>query len=185
MAVKIGHASIDELGHTRGGKVGDQNGREVCIRDWYNKPWIAVIRPKDIKVAKKIAKAMEDACANDNIGYDQSKRTTLFDKAQKRDWNISAIKGKCSTDCSALVSVCVNAAGISVSKDIYTGNEQTSLMNTGKFVLYKSPDYLTSSDKLRRGDILLGRGHTAIVLGNGAKAGQVIELSEKQKPHKN
>ena len=40
MAVKIGHASIDENGKAAGGKAGDQTGREVCVRDWdwYNKP---------------------------------------------------------------------------------------------------------------------------------------------------
>ena len=37
MAVKIGHASIDERGKISGGKAGDQTGKEVCIRDWYNK----------------------------------------------------------------------------------------------------------------------------------------------------
>ena len=46
MAVKIGHASIDENGNGRGGKAGDQTGREVCTRDWYNKPWNKVMRDR-------------------------------------------------------------------------------------------------------------------------------------------
>ena len=37
--MKIGHASINELGTVKGGKTGDQTGREVCTREWYNKGW--------------------------------------------------------------------------------------------------------------------------------------------------
>ena len=78
MAVKIGHASIDERGKARGGAAGDQTGKEVCLRDWYDKNWVSVLRPKNEKEAEKMAKAMEQACANDHIGYDQSQRTTCF-----------------------------------------------------------------------------------------------------------
>ena len=78
MAVKIGHASIDERGKARGGAAGDQTGKEVCLRDWYDKNWVSVLRPKNEKEAEKMAKAMEQACANDHIGYDQSQRTTFF-----------------------------------------------------------------------------------------------------------
>ncbi len=169
MSVRIGHASIDERGKARGGAAGDQTGREVCTRDWYNKPWIAVIRPKSSTVAKKIAKAMEAACANDNIGYDQNERTTLYIKAKANNWNIAGIKSKCETDCSALVAVCVNAAGIRVSKDIYTGNEKSALVATGKFTVHTESKYLTSDKYLKRGDILLASGHTAIALSNGTK----------------
>ncbi len=171
MAVRIGHASIDERGKASGGVAGDQTGREVYTRDWYSKPWISVIRPKSSAVAEKIAKAMEQACANNNIGYDQWQRTTLFTQAQACGWDLSKIKVPCETDCSALVAVCVNAAGIAVSKDIYTGNEKSALLATGKFEAYGSSDYTGSSAKLKRGDILLSSGHTAIVLSNGTAAG--------------
>lgn len=167
MAVKIGHASISEKSSVNGVK-GDQTGREVCTRDWYSKPWIAIIRPKNTKDADKIASAMEAACANDNIGYGQADRTTLFVAAKEKNWNIAAVNTKVNTDCSALVSVCVNAAGIPVSKDIYTGNEKQALVNTGKFDVFNDSKYIGKSDNLKRGDILLGSGHTAIVLSNGS-----------------
>lgn len=82
MSVKIGHASIDENNKISGGAAGDQTGKEVCVRDWYNKSWNCVIRPKDKEVAEKIAKAMEQACASNYIGYDQSQRTTLYTQAK-------------------------------------------------------------------------------------------------------
>ena len=167
MAVYIGHASIDERGKAKGGAAGDQTLKEVYKRTWYSKPWHTVFRPKSATVAEKIAKAMEQACANDKIGYDQNQRTTLFTQAKAVNWDLSKITTACECDCSSLVAVCVNAAGIAVSKDIYTGNEKTALANTGAFTVLTDSKYISKSDNLKRGDILLGSGHTAIVLTNG------------------
>jgi hypothetical protein len=167
MAVKIGHAVYDESRKSVNGAAGDQTGKEICRWDWYNKPWTEVFRPKDNAVAEKIAKAMEQACDNNKIGYDQYQRTTLYTKAKAVNWNISKITAKCECDCSALVAVCVNAAGISVSKDMYTGNEKSVLTATKKFELLDTNKYLGSSNYLKRGDILLGKGHTAVALTDG------------------
>lgn len=41
---KLVHASINEKGTVTGGKSGDQTGREICIRSYYDKPWIHVYR---------------------------------------------------------------------------------------------------------------------------------------------
>ena len=41
---KLVHASVNEKGTTTGGKSGDQTGREICIRSYYNKPWKYVYR---------------------------------------------------------------------------------------------------------------------------------------------
>ena len=171
MAVTIGHASIDENGKAKNGAAGDQTKKEVCTRSWYSKPWTSVIRPKSSTVAEKIASAMEQACANDKIGYDQSQRTTLYTYAKAANWDISKVTAACECDCSSLVAVCVNAAGISCSKDIYTGNELSALNATGAFAVLKDSKYINSSAYLLRGDILLGTGHTAIVLSNGSSAG--------------
>lgn len=170
MAVKIGHASIDENGKGRGGAAGDQTGKEVCIRNWYDKNWVSVLRPKNEKEAEKMAKAMEQACANVHIGYDKTQRTTCFVEAKKVGFDLSKIKTNCETDCSALVAVCANAAGIPVSKDIYTGNEDSALVGTKKFKKLTDKKYLTSDKYLKRGDVLRSNGHTAIVLSNGSKA---------------
>ena len=170
MSVKIGHASIDENKKAKGGVAGDQTKAEVCTRAWYNKPWTSVIRPKDSSVAEKIATAMEQACANDKIGYDQNQRTTLYTQAKAVNWDLSKITTACECDCSSLVAVCVNAAGIAVSKDIYTGNELSALKTTGKFDVYTTAQYVSRDTHLKRGDILLGSGHTAIVLSDGSGA---------------
>ena len=183
MSVKIGHAVSDERGRASGGQAGDQNGKEVCTRNWYNKPWTAVIRPLDPDVAEHMALAMEQACANHHIGYDQKQRTTLYFQARNANWDLSKITTNCECDCSSLVAVCVNAAGIEVSKDMYTGNELSLLNLTGRFEVLTDKQYLVNDEYLRRGDILLGSGHTAIVLSNGIQEGNVclIELRELEK----
>ena len=174
--IKIGQASRDERGKYSGGKAGDQDGQEVAIRSWYNRPWNKILRAKNSDVAEKIAKAMEEACKNDNVGYDQYERTTLYELCKANDWNIKAVNNPCETDCSALVAVCVNAAGVKVSGDIYTGNEADVLLKTKEFELLEAPKYLMTDEYLRRGDILLYEfHHTAIALGNGVKSNIQIQ----------
>jgi len=169
--IKIGQASRDERGRYSGGLAGDQDGKEVAIREWYNRPWNKVLRAKNPSIAEKIATAMEKACRNDCIGYDQNQRTTLYNLAKANGWKIDDIKTPCETDCSALVSVCVNTAGIKISGDIYTGNEAVALLRTGEFELLTAPKYLLSDEYLKRGDILLYEfHHTAIALQDGRKA---------------
>lgn len=41
---KIVHASKNENGTTTGGKTGDQTGKEICTRSYYNSPWTYVLR---------------------------------------------------------------------------------------------------------------------------------------------
>ena len=163
--VTIGNAVNDERGKSSGGKAGDQTGKEVRVQEWYAraKGWSAVFRAKDKKKRELIAKTMEQACENDCIGYDQSQRTTLYDAAKLCDFDLSKITKDVETDCSALVAVCCNAAGIAVSKDMYTGNQKKVLEATGEFTTYTTNEYLAGAGKLVRGDIILGEGHTAIV----------------------
>ena len=70
MGVRVGSARSNENGGVNGGKAGDQTGREVSTQLWYlhSKGWI-VIRAKAPAVREAIAKNMEAACQNDNIGY--------------------------------------------------------------------------------------------------------------------
>ena len=171
MAIRIGHASIDENGKATGGASGDQNGKEVCIRNWYNAGWEFLARPKSNTVAEKMALACEAGCANNNIGYDQNQRNTLNTQAKKMNYDLSKITTPCETDCSAFVSVCVLAAGVELE---YVGNLpttrtlQSTLKKTGMFEILTDSKYLTGTDYLRRGDILCKAGsHTVMVLDSG------------------
>lgn len=167
--VKIGSARIDENGNARGGKAGDQTGKEVSTQKWYKhkKGWI-VLRAINSARAEKIARDMEYACKNKNIGYDQSQRSTLYDVARYYHFDCSAIKKPCETDCSALVRVCCAYAGID-TPSFNTANEVSVLMKTGEFIKLTDSKYTDSPNYLMRGDILVTRthGHTVVVLTNG------------------
>lgn len=173
MNVLIAHASIDENKKIKGGKAGDQTGKEVCIREWYNRPFNVVIRFKDPVKAEKVAQDMEWAAANDNIGYDQNQRNTLLNEARKVNFNLSKIKVKCETDCSGLVTVCCIYAGIPESALTYKGNCATTrtlkqwLLQTGEVEVFTSPMYTSKPNKLKRGDILLSEGHHVVVVVKG------------------
>lgn len=53
---KLVHASINEKGTVRGGKKGDQTGKEICIRSYYNKPWSNVLRYYENTDLSQVAK---------------------------------------------------------------------------------------------------------------------------------
>lgn len=172
MAVKVGSARIDENGKTHGGKAGDQNGKEVSTQAWYRhkKGW-RVLRCKNADKADKIARAMQAACDNANIGYDQYQRDTLYNLAKTVDFDPGRVKTPCETDCSALVRVCCAYAGVMVG-NMRTTNEAKILLASGEFTELKGAKYTDQSAYLRRGDILVTRtqGHTVVVLTNGSKA---------------
>lgn len=173
MTVYIGAARIDENGKARGGKAGNQNGREVSQYQWskHSKGWI-VLRPISREIGREIAYDMRAACENPCIGYDQGERLTLYNAARLVDFDCARVKKNVETDCSALVRVCCAYAGIMVS-DFNTSNEASTLMASGYFVKLTDDKYTKQSDYLREGDILVTKtkGHTAVVLNDGLLGG--------------
>lgn len=172
MAVRIGSARIDENGKATGGKAGDQTGKEVSTQDWYKhtKKW-RVFRAKDADAADNIAKAMQAACDNPCIGYDQNQRLTLYNASKLVQFDPSRVKSNVETDCSALVRVCCAYAGIKLP-NFYTGDQPKTLLDSGKFVEMTGTKYTDSPSYLKRGDILVtaSKGHTVVVLTDGPLA---------------
>ena len=109
MSILIGHASISENGTINGAK-GDSTGKEVCTRTWYSKPWDFMAIHPDSTVREKHAKAVEAACANNNIGYGQSDRNTLNTLAKAVNYDLSTV-GKCNCECSSVQKVAAVASG--------------------------------------------------------------------------
>lgn len=173
--VALGMASKDENARYSGGSAGDQSGKEVYILNtWYNQNWTSVLRPTDNSLAEKIAQAMEAACENPNIGYDQGQRNTLYTEAKKVNMNLALIKTPCECDCSSLVSICCICAGLPANIFFAGGNMRTTFnleeacLMTGKFTNLTESKYISQKDYLKRGDILLNRNqHVVVVLGNG------------------
>jgi len=172
MAVYVGSARIDENNKAYGGKAGDQNGKEVSRQKYYvhSKGW-RVFRAKDRNAALRIAEAMEAACDNRHIGYDQWQRNDLYTYAKAVGFDVSKVTRNCETDCSALVRVCCAWAGImDIPASFRTGGMPEILLGTGAFIELKGDGYTRSSRYLGKGDILVTRtsGHTVVVLDDGA-----------------
>lgn len=173
----ISNCGHDENMKYSGGKAGDQTGTEWYLRGWYNGKWTAMFRYPDAKVRSLISQLATEAAKNDNIGYDQSERTTFWTQLQKVGYYPSRITTKCEADCSSGVAAIVKAVGYitgntalqNVSKDMYTGNESAVLTKAG-FIKYTDSKYLKSESYLMAGDILLSSGHTVIEVSTGANA---------------
>lgn len=179
MAVLIGNASISENGTIRG-KAGDQTGKEVTTRKWYkhSKGWYALecLVPG---MAEYIAEAMEKACANPDIGYNQYENGTLWDDVKAHGFDPSKTTKKVNTDCARLVRVCIQYACVKMGLDIiipdfYTATMANVLVKTGLFKKLSDPKYTTQDLYLKRGWPMVTRtkGHAIVVLENGSKAEQ-------------
>ena len=170
MAVKIGHARGSEYG-TITGNAGDNNGKEVSVTDWYlHKSGWVVLRCKDPAKRELIARAMEKACANNDIGYDQYQRNTLFNNVKDKGFDPSKTSKKVEADCSSLVRVCIAYAyGKDLVGNIRTVTQPNTLVNTGEFQKLTDSKYTKGTAYLKRGDIICTpvSGHTAVVLGDG------------------
>ena len=96
MKVIIGSARRDENGKYAGGKLGDQDGVEVSTQNYcvHTKGWY-MFRFLSDENAKKVAKAMWDACMNNNIGYCQAHRSIMA--MLKKYGNMKAIGEKTET----------------------------------------------------------------------------------------
>lgn len=173
--VKIAHASIDEYGKTKGGQAGDQTGKEVCIRDWYNKPWNVVIRFTLTAMRQKIADCMRKAANNPVIGYDQAQRNTLLNYARNVNYDPAKVTTPCETDCSALVTLACIYAGIPEKNLVVNGNSSTTttlrerLKATGMVEIYMDKEYTAKTENLIEGDILLSEGHHVAVVVEAEK----------------
>lgn len=170
MTIKCAWASIDERGKAKGGKAGDQTGKEVKIGNWYNFSQNVILRPTTKTAANKMVAAAKWLAKSNLVGYDQGQRETLYNALKKVDFKYSKLKTKCETDCSAFIACLVNIAGIKVSPSVWTGNMKSALLATKKFTALTAKKYLTSGDYLKAGDIILNeKSHVIIAIENGSK----------------
>ena len=168
--MKIAHASISENG-TANGRKGDQTGREVCIRDWWDFGYNTVLRCKDDNIRNRMVSLAQDGCYNNNIGYSQFSnggRNSLHTELLKNGYNFKTV-GPCNTDCSAFMTAVAIAAGVKALE--YNGNAPTTstMVNafaaTGLFEVLRDAKFLHSSRELAYGDILVAPGnHTVICI---------------------
>lgn len=164
--IKVGSARIDENGNVKGGKAGDQTGKEVSEQAFYmhSKGWLGY-RLKDVSSANKAAHGMIDACNNDNIGYDQTNRAMV--KMIEKYGSPAKVTEKTETDCSNLVrAIILYATGKDVG-NFSTATEASVLEKSGLFDKFT----VNSSDDVYNGDVLVTKtkGHTVIVTSGRAR----------------
>ena len=181
--IKIGQASISENG-TAHGNAGDSTGKEVYIINSYNisniDPYI-VLRPKTNAIANASVNACIAGCNNDNIGYSQTGRNTLYTSAKELNFDLSGV-GPCNTDCSAFMTVCAIAGGARItygSNAPTTSNMRIRFSQSGDYEVLTDIKYTTMTDYLKAGDILVHENiHTVMVLENGSAAHSEVNETE-------
>lgn len=176
MSVLIGHASISEKGTINGAK-GDSTKKEVCTRTWYSKPWDFMAIHPDAAVREKHAKAIEDACANNNIGYGQGDRNTLNTLAKAVGYDLSKVE-KCNCDCSSLQNVAAvasGASGVSYGSNGWVTSNMKAKLKAAGYIIITDSKYLTSEAYCVRGAIYVkASAHTVCGLQNGSKANDTL-----------
>ncbi len=164
----ISNSGQDERGQYKGGKAGDQSGKEWALCKWYSRPWTVVLRWPDPAVGVKIAQLGIAAALNDKIGYDQGQRGTYWTQLQAAGYDPSRITVACEEDCTAGVSANVKAAGyllgIKALAEIGSGTSSRNMRSrftAAGFLALTDAKYLKGYDYLQPGDILLYEGHHA------------------------
>ena len=164
----IANSGGDEKGGTKGGKLGDQTGKEWQLKKWYSRPWTCVLRYPNKKVRDMIAQFGIDAALNNHIGYDQSKRYTYWTELVKAGYNPAKITKDCAEDCTAGVTANVRAVGFvlgikalqDIPKTVRSSNMRKYFSKAG-FIVLTEHKYLTGYGYLLPGDILLYDNHHA------------------------
>lgn len=165
----ISNTGKDEHGGTKGGKAGDQGG-EYTLRSWYNRPWTVVLRWPDQSQADMAADMAIEAALNNNIGYDQTQRTTFWQQLVKANYIPANIKTPCEADCTASTAAIWKGVGyrcnVAALKNISTSTTSRNMKSrfvAAGFKALTASKYLTSGKYLLPGDVLLYENHHACI----------------------
>lgn len=122
-----------------------------------------------LSIPERIAQVAEHFARHDAHGYSQPNRggDGTTETVALSDGSKVTVHGG-DYDCSEMVRVCVNCALSGNYRSpigfMYTGNEDEKLRAQGFIRM------AYNSSKVRRGDVLLVKGHTGIAIGNGKQA---------------
>ena len=166
MSILCVWASIDERGNVMGGKAGDQTGREVRTGNYYNFGQTYCVRARNGEIADRIARCALAIAKNDDVGYDQSQRETLYNEMAVLLWKSYDVKHKCECDCSELAVCCANYAlkCQAFPASLYSGNIVPVMTRSNQFVKIT----IGKGFIPQRGDIIVAPGkHVIIAVGTG------------------
>ena len=132
---------------------------QVRIQDYYEKEWNVILRPPK-RLVSGIVKVAEDICNNNNVGYSQAKRLTLYNEGRYMNFNFENITDVCYCDCSSFVGTIIKSLGANIDLSTFTTRTMREILNTIEFT---SIDFCDVS-QLRAGDILVKEGFHCIVI---------------------
>ena len=168
--MKLVHSSISENGNAGwdgNAKAGDQTGKEVCVRSWYSKPWDIMLRYPDKSIAAKASAAAVKLANSNLVGYDQSKRNTLYKALKAVNFDVDAyIKTgkKTESDCSSFVYAVFACfvPGMRSDSNAPVTSTMRNLYKKWGFDVFTGSEYLNGNN-LINGDILVKESaHTAM-----------------------
>jgi hypothetical protein len=182
--VEIAHARMDENGGIDGPVEGDQTGKEIEVRDWYEKGWVYYIECLDEAMGNAAADFAKEIALNSAFGYSQNTRWTGYTSIKNNGFKIQGAHG--NLDCSSLVITAYIMAGLNIKASGYTGSIKSIFAATGKFRIYTDKAHTASCAYAKKGSIYLRPktgnmgGHVFIVISNGTNViSQPVQALEK------
>ena len=162
--LKLTYASISENG-TINGLPGDQTGQEVKTRPYYDFGQQFYTRFISKSRRKKIASIAKKLASNQNIGYGQALRSTLFSECNIIGWDASRLDEirKCNCDCSMLVICVINLSYGRIKLPYYMYTFDFANDKIHKAMPKATFKQKKINTKHRLGDIVYRRGHVAII----------------------
>ena len=168
---KIVEAYSDENGKARGGKLGDQTGKEIRVREFYIRDggFSVYLECTDPLLAEAAVFNARLIAEDSSFGYNQDDRWSGYkeiisggsiDEAETGDF-----------DCASLCVAAYILAGLDMKPEGYTGNLERLFLETGKFKSYDDAAHLNSSNLATVGGMYLEpKKHVMMMLENGSGA---------------
>ena len=169
--VYISHARMDENGKIDGLIPGDQTGKEIEVRPWYNSNWVYYIECTDTILAAKAAANAKQIALDSAFGYSQNTRWTGYTSIKNNNGNIKGAGG--NLDCASLVITAYIIAGLNIKATGYTASLKGIFEKTGKFKVYTDAAHISKCLYAKVGALYVrprtaeSGGHVCIVLNDG------------------
>lgn len=160
---------VSYASNKKGVKIGfiKNDNQAFQVANWKNEGWTAVFRPRDEKLAEKLAAVVESGCSNSYIQYSDNVPFSFVDIAKKVNLKLNLIEKDVHINQSEFLLLIMEIANIFSADQISFANAKNILIGSGLFYHFNSDDYLTKKEYLKRGDILFKNNSCAVVLSNG------------------